>query len=534
MDPGPTVKRGEPLPRLGRYELLRVLGKGAMGVVYEAIDPRLGRTVAIKTILKSHLIDDGTAQEYSRRFETEAQAAARLNHPHIVTVFDFGEQDDIAYIVMEFVRGRELAQAFADGEPFTLSDAVRIMGELLDALAFAHARSVVHRDVKPANVMLDSGGRVKLTDFGVARVASTLSDRTMPGTLVGTPSYMAPEQILGTAVGSRADLFAAGVILFQFLTGQRPFSGGGAFAIQRKIVADPVTPPTTLNPALPTRFDRIIERALAKDPEHRYESAEDFATDLRQALAAAQTHELDLELFDDERSEPVGGSLRLPRQLRQGTDATPAPPLPASPPPVPVPVRATIDDDATLPPAPAPRAPQTQPSPPSPAAQPPRPDPSPVPSPAMPAAKPERQRWIWMVAPAIVALVGLVWWLMPPSRPARILPPPSPMASAPLPAPPPSPIDTTVEPAPVRQPIASTPLASAPTAPSLSRSPAAGSSPAATRRRDEARVPANAAASAATGSDVERRCSELLQRLQLGEQLSAEQSLTYRRECTQR
>jgi serine/threonine protein kinase len=213
---------------LGRYRLVKVLGQGAMGVVYEAVDTRLNRTVAIKTVLRSHLADETTANEYATRFEREAQAAARLTHPHVVTVFDFGEHEDISYIVMEFIRGRELNQAFEAGQHFPLSEAIRIMRELLSALDYAHQQGIVHRDIKPANVMLDPAGRVKLTDFGVARVANANQDRTMPGTLVGTPSYMSPEQILGLAVGSRADIFAAGVILYQFLTGRRPFTGGWA------------------------------------------------------------------------------------------------------------------------------------------------------------------------------------------------------------------------------------------------------------------------------------------------------------------
>jgi len=276
-----------PQTLLGRYKLLKVLGRGAMGVVYEATDTRLSRTVAIKTVLRNFIDDESTAADYSARFEREAQAAARLNHPHIVAVFDFGEQDGVSFIVMEFVRGRELGQAFAAGEGFDLQEVVRIMGELLDALAYAHEHGIVHRDVKPANVMIDNAGRVKLTDFGVARVADTNQDRTLPGTMVGTPSYMAPEQILGLAVGSRADIFGAGVVLYQFLTGTRPFVGGGPFGIQRKIVHDEPMPPSQVNPAVPVAFDAVVSRALAKRPEDRYESAAAFAADLRRVLVLA-------------------------------------------------------------------------------------------------------------------------------------------------------------------------------------------------------------------------------------------------------
>src|SRR5213083_3485470 len=185
------------LKTLGRYNLERTLGKGAMGVVYEGVDPRLGRRVAIKTILKSHL-DEDTGKDFAMRFVREAQAVARLNHPNIVQVYDFGEEGDIAYLVMEFIRGDELKSSLATGGQFDRKECVRIMCELLDALDFAHEAGVVHRDIKPANVMLDRQGRTKLTDFGVARVTDsdrTHVERTQAGEIVGTPAYMSPEQV---------------------------------------------------------------------------------------------------------------------------------------------------------------------------------------------------------------------------------------------------------------------------------------------------------------------------------------------------
>lgn len=273
------------LTHLGRYQIVRVLGRGAMGVVYEGLDPRLNRPVAIKTILKSHLIDETMAAEYAARFEREAQAVGRLAHPHIVTLHDFGVEGEIAYIVMEFIRGRELASHFEAGDYFDLPEAVRIMGELLDALAYAHSNGIVHRDIKPANVMIDESGRVKLTDFGVARVSDANTDRTQPGTMVGTPSYMSPEQILGLAVGSRTDIFAAGVVLYQFLAHDKPFKGTGPWDVQRRIVNDPAVPPSKLNAAVPRTFDAIVAKALAKQPEQRYADAAAFAADLRTALA---------------------------------------------------------------------------------------------------------------------------------------------------------------------------------------------------------------------------------------------------------
>jgi eukaryotic-like serine/threonine-protein kinase len=319
---------------LGRYRLVKVLGQGAMGVVYEAVDTRLNRAVAIKTVLRSHMVDETTAGEYATRFEREAQAAARLSHPHVVTVFDFGEHEDISYIVMEFIRGRELNQAFEAGEKFPLPEAIRIMCELLQALDYAHQQGIVHRDIKPANVMLDGADRVKLTDFGVARVANANQDRTMPGTLVGTPSYMSPEQILGLAVGSRADIFATGVILYQFLTGKRPFTGGGPFGVQRKIVQDDPIPPSQANPEVPQGFDLIIARALAKQPEDRYENAAAFAADLERigSTLPRAVPRIDLDL---PAADPAGAQRTAPATAPTSASAVPPAQMaaPQAPPP---------------------------------------------------------------------------------------------------------------------------------------------------------------------------------------------------------
>jgi serine/threonine-protein kinase len=274
------------LKTLGRYNIERVLGKGAMGVVYEGLDPRLGRRVAIKTILKSHL-DEETAKDYSMRFVREAQAVARLNHPNIVQVYDFGEEGDIAYLVMEFIRGKELKNFFDASERFDLKEAVRIMCELCDALDFAHQAGIVHRDIKPANVMLDHQARTKLTDFGVARVTDTDKtsvERTQAGTMVGTPAYMSPEQITGGNTDRRTDVFSAGIILYQFLTGEKPFTGSGAWTIAKKIIQEEPPLPSSLNNAVTPLFDAVVNKALAKNPENRYQSARDLAVALRRAL----------------------------------------------------------------------------------------------------------------------------------------------------------------------------------------------------------------------------------------------------------
>ena len=281
------------LKTLGRYNIERTIGKGAMGVVYEGVDPRLGRRVAIKTILKSHL-DEETAKDYSMRFVREAQAVARLNHPNIVQVYDFGEEGDIAYLVMEFIKGKELKTFFDANERFDLKEAVRIMCELCDALDFAHNAGIIHRDIKPANVMLDAQARTKLTDFGVARVTDsdkTSVERTQAGTMVGTPAYMSPEQITGSQIDKRTDVFSAGIILYQFLTGEKPFTGSGAWTIAKKIIQEEPPLPSSLNNAVTQLLDTVVNRALAKNPDQRFQSARDLSVALKRALEGKSAEE---------------------------------------------------------------------------------------------------------------------------------------------------------------------------------------------------------------------------------------------------
>ncbi|HJQ64361.1 MAG TPA: serine/threonine-protein kinase, partial [Burkholderiales bacterium] len=222
------------LGRIGKYEIRRELGKGAMGVVYEGYDPVIERTVAIKTIRPEQL-ERTQAAEILTRFKREAQAAGRLNHPHIVAIYDYGEVvpegelardasgGQVAYIAMEFIKGRELKDYFDGNERFGMKEAERIMGELLAALDHAHKNGVVHRDMKPANVILLADGTVKVADFGIARIET--SELTQAGTMLGTPAYMSPEQFLGQPVDGRSDIFSCGVMLYQFLTGEKPFTG---------------------------------------------------------------------------------------------------------------------------------------------------------------------------------------------------------------------------------------------------------------------------------------------------------------------
>ncbi len=274
----------EELKSLGRYQIQGVLGKGAMGLVYDGRDPGLNRRVAIKTILVKQL-DEEMARMYTKRFEREVRAVARLNHRNIVQVYDFGTEGDVAYIVMEYIQGKELKDYFDANQRFDIKTTFRLMTELLDALDFAHEAGIIHRDIKPANLMIDAEGHAKLTDFGVARVVDpdgAPGEATQTGAVVGTPAYMSPEQVQGEPIDRRTDIFSAGIIFYQFLTGQKPFEGT-QWALAKKIIQDdPVRPSKLVQ--VPPEIDRVVARALAKKPDARYQSARSFADSLQRIL----------------------------------------------------------------------------------------------------------------------------------------------------------------------------------------------------------------------------------------------------------
>jgi len=270
------------LSKLGRYDIVRVLGRGAMGTVYEARDPNLERRVAIKTIAVQGLSQEGVA-DYEARFRTEALSAARLQHPNIVSVYDSGRDGETAYLVMEYVEGDDLKHHLGRGATYTLDQSLRIMRDLLAALAYAHAQNVVHRDVKPANLLIEASGRVKLTDFGVARIQDAGDATRTRGTMVGTLKYMSPEQVQGEPVDARADLFSAGVVLYELLTARQPFNGDNEFAIIAQIIGADPPAPSTLQPALPPAIDAVLACVLAKSPQQRYGSARAFHAALVQA-----------------------------------------------------------------------------------------------------------------------------------------------------------------------------------------------------------------------------------------------------------
>lgn len=268
--------------QLGKYQIKRELGKGAMGIVYEGLDPLIERTVAIKVIQKS-LINESEAQEAFSRFRREAQAAGRLTHPNIIAIYEYGEDNDSAFIAMELVQGRELKDYFSTQRRFDIGFCLGIMQQLLAALEYSHSKGVVHRDIKPANIMITREGQVKIADFGIAKIES--SELTQAGTVLGTPTYMSPEQIQGIAVDARSDLYSVGVLLYHLLTGERPFTGT-LTAIMHKVLNEPATPPIVHNAALSEALNRLILKAMSKRPEERFQSAAEFWRALHQAAQA--------------------------------------------------------------------------------------------------------------------------------------------------------------------------------------------------------------------------------------------------------
>lgn len=269
------------LKKLGKYEIRRELGQGAMGIVYEGFDPMIGRRVALKTVRRDQL-DRAEVEEILARFKREAQAAGRLNHPNVVAIYEYGEDEGTAFIAMEFIEGRELKDRLDASERFPMSEIVRIMTQLLDALDYSHKSGVVHRDIKPSNIILLKDGTVKVADFGIARVES--STLTQAGSVLGTPSYMSPEQFMGQTVDGRSDLFSAGVILYQFLTGEKPFTGA-LTTIMHKVLKEEPAAPSELNVQVPRPFDALIRKALAKRPDERFQSGREFAEALKAAAA---------------------------------------------------------------------------------------------------------------------------------------------------------------------------------------------------------------------------------------------------------
>ena len=275
-----VIAAGAAKPTLGRYEIQKELGRGAMGIVYLGKDPKINRWVAIKTMSLGEEADPQSVKEIKERFFREAEAAGKLNHPNIIRIFDAGEEDDVAYIAMEFLEGQSLAAYTEKGHLIPLKSAMEYVATVADALAYAHQQGVVHRDIKPANIMILKDGSLRVADFGIARVMT--SSKTATGTVMGTPAYMSPEQVAGKKVDGRSDIFSLSVVLFELLTGEKPFKGGdGIGALLFQIANDPHPDPLSIVPSLPPSVSAILNRGLAKNPETRYQSAAELARDIR-------------------------------------------------------------------------------------------------------------------------------------------------------------------------------------------------------------------------------------------------------------
>lgn len=279
--------------KIGKYTIEREVGRGGMGVVYRGTDPVIQRPVALKTIVKSQL-DKADADALLQRFKHEAQAAGRLLHPNIVSVYEYGEDAETAFIAMEFVEGRGLNEFLRPGEPLALERAQSVVSQMLDALDFAHKQGVVHRDIKPSNLMMTEDWRVKVSDFGIAQIDS--SKLTQMGTVLGTPSYMSPEQFRGDAVDARSDIFSTGVAFYEMLTGHKPFVGASVGALAHAVLTTQPRSPTEVNPALDSAFDAVLLKALAKSAADRFRDAKVFA----RAMAAAFRGEIWQESVDDD------------------------------------------------------------------------------------------------------------------------------------------------------------------------------------------------------------------------------------------
>jgi serine/threonine-protein kinase len=269
---------------LGRYQVEKELGKGAMGVVYLGKDPKIGRVVAIKTMALSQEFEGDELVDARERFFREAETAGRLQHQNIVTIFDAGEEHDLAYIAMEFLKGKDLVDYCRDGHLLAVPTVLSIVARVAEALAYAHRQHVVHRDIKPANIMYEvESDTVKVTDFGIARI--TDSSKTKTGIVLGTPSFMSPEQLAGKKVDGRSDLYSLGVMLFQLLAGVLPFRGDSMAELMYKIASEPAPDIRVIRPELPPALAALVALSLSKLPEARYQDGDQFARDLRTVLS---------------------------------------------------------------------------------------------------------------------------------------------------------------------------------------------------------------------------------------------------------
>ncbi|MCW5979288.1 MAG: protein kinase [Bryobacteraceae bacterium] len=273
------------MDRIGRYKIVGELGRGAMGVVYRAEDPAIGRTVAIKTIRLADLTDEGERGRLRERLFREARSAGILSHPGIVTIYDIAEENNMAYVFMEFVEGTTLEQMMSADNPLDREVIIETLRQTATALDYAHSKGIIHRDIKPANIMVSVDGQAKVTDFGVARIVS--QQMTQAGTIMGTPNYMSPEQVQGSPVDGRADQFSLAVIAFELLTGEKPYAADTLPTLLYRIAREQPAPPRRLNPTLGPQVDSVLERAFSKQPASRFRTCTEFVSSLAVAVNAS-------------------------------------------------------------------------------------------------------------------------------------------------------------------------------------------------------------------------------------------------------
>ncbi|REK67154.1 MAG: Stk1 family PASTA domain-containing Ser/Thr kinase [Cohnella sp.] len=305
----------------GRYELLDRIGGGGMALVYKAKDNLLNRYVAVKVLRQQFMHDD----EFVRRFRREAQAAASLSHPNIVSIYDVGQEDDVHYIVMEYVNGHNLNEIIRERAPLQVEEAVRIASQICDALDHAHQNQIIHRDIKPHNILIGNNGRVKVTDFGIAR-AVTSSTITQTGSVVGSVHYFSPEHAKGVATGEKSDIYSLGIVLYQMLTGRLPFLGESPISVALKHLQEPFEQPRLVNPHIPQSVENIIVRAMRKNPHERYGSAKRMLADLETCLLPERLNEppLSFDSDEDEEEEQTRAIPALKPEMRMSGQETAA------------------------------------------------------------------------------------------------------------------------------------------------------------------------------------------------------------------
>ena len=322
------------LNKLGRYEITEVLGQGAMGIVYKGVDPKIGRTVALKTLKTAGEIPPDQLAEFQRRFSQEAQSAGRLTHPNIVTIYDVGEEQGLAYIAMEFIKGKALDEYITEKRPFSIDQIVNIMVQICEGLGYAHKNGVIHRDIKPANIVLTDDHIAKITDFGIAKITTTSATQT--GMVVGTPSYMSPEQITGRGVDNRSDIFSIGAVFYELLTFEKAFPGDNITTVMYRVVHENPTPLSVANMSVPAQFDQILMKALAKNPADRYPDAESMGKDIQNYKNSANAQIASTQAFNPAdykgtvvmSSQTAAAMMAPPPSLNAGETTTPVSPAP--------------------------------------------------------------------------------------------------------------------------------------------------------------------------------------------------------------